>query len=61
MTDQAGRKGCQKKREDVSCKILQGFFQKYFVVHELWGQSNFRSVHMYDVMHRLVYFKRYCK
>ena len=33
MIDQFGRKRCQKKRTDLENKLLQEFFQKYFVVN----------------------------
>ena len=40
IIDQFGRKRCQKKRKDLSYQLLQEFFQKYFVVHELWAGKN---------------------
>ena len=35
IIDQFGRKKCQKKRKDISYKLLKNNFQTYFVAHEL--------------------------
>ena len=40
IIDQLGRKRCQKKSKDVDYKLLQEFFQKYFVVHERSAVKN---------------------
>ena len=40
ISDQFGRKRCQKKRKDVDYNLLIDFFQKKFVVHERWAVKN---------------------
>ena len=39
-------KRCQKKHKGVSSKLLSQFFQKYFVVHELWAVKNSVSTYL---------------
>ena len=49
IIDQLGRKGEQKKREDVSCQLLLEVFQKKIVVctWTVGAAVKIRSVHMY--------------
>ena len=47
MINQFGRKRCQKKRKVVGYKLLQEFFQKYFVVHQRSGVKNSFSTYVY--------------
>ena len=46
MIDQFGHKKCKKKREDVDYKLIQEFFQKYFVVHEQSAVENSFSTYI---------------
>ena len=53
IIDQFGRKKCQKKSKDVDYKLLQDFFQKYFIVHEQSAVKN--SFPTYVFIPRTVY------
>ena len=46
MIDQFGRKRCQKKRKDVDYKLLYGFFQKHFFLHERLAVKNSVSTYV---------------
>ena len=54
VLDPFGSKRCQKKCKDVDYKLLQDFFQKYFVVFGLLAVKNLFSI--WYVFYPLVYF-----
>ena len=46
IIDLFGHKRCQKKRKDVDYKLLQDFFQKYFVAHERSAVKNYFNTYL---------------
>ena len=46
IIDQFGRKGCQKKRKDVSYALLKQFFQNYFGAYERRAVKNSFSAYL---------------
>ena len=56
IVDQLRRKGCQKKRKDVSYQLPEEFVQNYSVVCELWAGKSLFTTYVWNTLDVLYQF-----